>query len=892
MIGRRGNDRFRDVYTPRSEEKGSVSRRNAPPSRHLWVGNLSPHIAEAALRQQFLRFGDIESLAFLPGRSYAFINFMKDEDAIVAMKTLQGFVIGGLPMKIEFTKGERPLHSSQSEGNVHSRDKVHGSAEHAESFSQRDARTHYSSPEKYFDKSKGDKNVEPSEVLWIGFPSVLNVDEMTLRRAFSLYGEIEKITTFSGRSYAFVQFRSVVSACKAKDALQGKLFNNPRVNITFAKSELGPSEHVRDSITAFPFPQNIKSNASSMVEAASHLVSNFDKAHDSFATGFGQNRVSADGAFDPVMLPGMAPERGLSEDIYDHQRASPSIDKSGSRHDFPPNRPPRRPLLDEPWDVPDDSLSFQAAKRLKSGPFSDSELPEFPFSQHEKPHTGLSRLSSEGNMGPGPLEYGQSLDHSKKMTHPHTEIDDVWKSHDYFEQGSGSLPPKSLAGQRFTPEIRPSPPTEVWKWEGTIAKGGTPVCRARCFPVGKVLDFMLPEFLNCTARTDLDMLAKHFYQAANFWVVFFVAESDSDIVFYNEFMHYLEERQRAAVAKLSEKTTLFLVPPSDFSERVLKVPGKLSISGVILSFQHTNSNFGSLYHQVEAKGSKLPSLPDTSLRKSNSPEANSSLWSQNYPSSSLERLPLSSSSFPTLPRTASTNLHMERASDPQIENRYYQLQHQNLHAPSNWSPHQTPNSHSSIGNFSSQAPSSILHFSDESAEQNSPRQRTSSSQFSPGNSSAAIQRTKYSPRETKPQVTSSVPLPPLQPEQLVQLASLLGHQHQQQDKMSNMASRGDNGQSSLPNQLEPGSSASKPPYFQNHASVSPSRATGSQVSRGQQFQPAVEFQSGGFDPRMNQQGQKNGREDTEGDPQKRLQATLQLAAALLQQIQQQAKTSD
>ncbi|XP_068643123.1 flowering time control protein FPA-like [Aristolochia californica] len=868
MIGRRGKDRFRDEYTPRSEEKGTVSRRNAPPSRHLWVGNLSPHIAEAALRQQFLRFGDIESIAFLPGRSYAFINFMNDEDAMVAMKALQGFVVGGLPLKIEFTKGERPP-SSQSEGNVHNRDKVHGTAEHGESFSQRDSRTHYSSPEKYFDKPKVDKNVEPSEVLWIGFPSILNVDEMSLRRAFSPYGEIEKITTFSGRCYAFVQFRSVVSACWAKDALQGKLFNNPRVNITFAKSELGPSEHVRDSTTAFPFPQNIKSSAPIGLEPASP---NFDKAHDSFASGFGQNRVSSGRAFDPVRLPGMGPERGLSEDIYDHQRASPSMDRSGTRHDFPLHRPPRRPLLDEPWDVPDDSFSFQAAKKLKTGPFSDYELPEFPFSnsQHEKPLTSLSRFSSEGNIGPGPLEYSQILDHSKKMTHPHTERDDVWKSHDYFEPG-----------QRFSPDIRPSPPTEVWKWEGTIAKGGTPVCRARCFPVGKVLDSTLPEFLNCTARTDLDMLAKHFYQAANFWVVFFVAESDSDIVFYNEFMHYLEERQRAAVAKLSEKTTLFLVPPSDFSERVLKVPGKLSISGVILSFQHTNSNFGSL-HQVEAKGPKLPSLPDTWQRKSNSPDLNTSLWGQSYRSLSMERLPLPSSSFPTLPSTASTNLHMERVCDPQTESRYSRIQHQNLQLPSNWSPHQTSNLHSSVGNFPSRPPFSIVHPSDESAEQDSPRQGTSSSQHSPGNSSATIQGTKFSP---------SVPLPPLQPEQLAQLASILGHRHQQEDKISNMAPWGDNSRSSLPNQLEPGLSASKPPNFQNLTSGSPSRGTGSQVSHVQQFEPAVEYQSGVFDPQMNQQVQNNGEEENEADPQKRLQATLQLAAALLQQIQQQARAA-
>lgn len=80
------------------------------------------------------------------------------------------------------------------------------------------------------------------------------------------------------------------------------------------------------------------------------------------------------------------------------------------------------------------------------------------------------------------------------------------------------------------------------------------------------------------------MLSRHYYQAAASWVVFFAPGSDSDIASYNDFMHYLTEKQRVAVAKLEEKLSLFLVPPSDFTEKILKVPGKLSISGLILKF--------------------------------------------------------------------------------------------------------------------------------------------------------------------------------------------------------------------------------------------------------------------------------------------------------------------
>ena len=93
-----------------TEEKSHHSRNNAPPSRHLWVGNLSHNLAEHTLANHFLQFGELESVAFQPGRSYAFINFKNDEDAFVAVRALQGFVVGGNALKIEFAKAVSFVH--------------------------------------------------------------------------------------------------------------------------------------------------------------------------------------------------------------------------------------------------------------------------------------------------------------------------------------------------------------------------------------------------------------------------------------------------------------------------------------------------------------------------------------------------------------------------------------------------------------------------------------------------------------------------------------------------------------------------------------------------------------------------------------------------------------
>lgn len=89
---------------------GSSSDNGNPPSRHLWVGNLSHNLVEDELAHHFIRFGPLEKVAFQPGRSYAFINFEVDEDAIDAMRSLQGFPLAGNPLRIEFAKAVSVAH--------------------------------------------------------------------------------------------------------------------------------------------------------------------------------------------------------------------------------------------------------------------------------------------------------------------------------------------------------------------------------------------------------------------------------------------------------------------------------------------------------------------------------------------------------------------------------------------------------------------------------------------------------------------------------------------------------------------------------------------------------------------------------------------------------------
>jgi len=376
-------------------------------------------------------------------------------------------------------------------------------------FSQRDSRARHDSPDTFNpEKSKtSDRSSEPSEVLWIGFPALLKVDEVILRKAFSPFGEIDKITVFPGRSYAFVRFKSLVSACRAKETLQGKLFGNPRVHICFAKSEAGSSHSSRGLVNSSLSPHSRFSSHQGLENSLSRKIStfaedpgirsyvhSFDSGDSDFYSDDRKGSLWSGGnTYEPWKSRDLDRDQHLRHDIYEC-RGSPI-----RYHDFPSKYPQKTALYEELWDMPEDPYATHQAKRLRTGSLSpDKELPEYLLSDFEKEKHSFRRMrpdfsQSEAfnkNYESGTYRYKQAHDRTIAMS-PHGERrDDRKLVYDDFHVGPGSLPSNLGDKKRFTPEFSKSS-LKDWKWEGIIAKGGTPVCRARCFPVGKVLDIML-----------------------------------------------------------------------------------------------------------------------------------------------------------------------------------------------------------------------------------------------------------------------------------------------------------------------------------------------------------------------------------------------------------------
>lgn len=384
------------------------------------------------------------------------------------------------------------------------------------------------------------------------------------------------------------------------------------------------------------------------------------------------------------------------------------------------------------------------------------------------------------------------------------------------------------------------------------------------------------------------MLSKHYYQAVGVWVVFFVPGSDADIEFYNEFMHYLEEKQRAAVSKLDDKTTLFLVPPSDFSEKVLKVPGKLSISGVILRLENPGLNHGPIHIQGETKSEKQLSYNENVLHpKPSFPSARipTSPSFSELGNPGISNHSVMGNKFAAAPSVSDSARAVVSISESLDERRhdYPPIQQRNPTSGPNWSSHNVQNLISNRTlpfQLSSGAVEPIV----EEHQPIIPRAMPdiNSIQHSSGISGIPL--------------SGNMPAGALQPEQLAQLAASLLEQQRQSGSALSASALDDPRQSNRVNGSDT-SSRQLQKYAMENNLVNSELST-SQFGQVLQLQKHQQMSNV---PQMSQMVQRepqrgvNGNqqltnsslpEDAEADPQKRLQATLQLAAVLLQQIQQ------
>ncbi|KAF3672608.1 hypothetical protein T459_16663 [Capsicum annuum] len=120
-----------------------------------------------------------------------------------------------------------------------------------------------------------------------------------------------------------------------------------------------------------------------------------------------------------------------------------------------------------------------------------------------------------------------------------------------------------------------------------------PICRFMYLPLlasaslsSSCYDW-IPGVINCAYRKRLHKLTDHYPDAAvGFNIFSFLPDTENDYASYTESLRYLSSNDRAWVAEFTEGTTLLLVPTSNFLKKVLKVDGQTRIYGVVLKYVH------------------------------------------------------------------------------------------------------------------------------------------------------------------------------------------------------------------------------------------------------------------------------------------------------------------
>lgn len=552
----------------------------AKPCKSLWVAGISKSVSKEELEDLFKGFGTIQEYKFIRDRNTAYIDFARLEDAAEALKNMNGKKFGGEQIRVDYLRSQPtrreqgPEFREMRDGQYPNRNVGHPDTR----LMPQDFARNYSDPmhagfrrQHPFQLPVGQGHGQPSKVLCIGYPPSVHVDEDMLHNAMILFGEINGIKTFYDRNFSLVEFRSVEEAQRAKEGLQGKLFNDPRITIEYSSSGPAPG---RDFLEYHP----------SIIGPTTDSYPNENSFQPAQMGMFGHNRpmlasnvpgrlppygihgpdiparpLGMQGRFDPIIsgpeftdlpvaskLRDTSPHNVVGGPNWKPASPTPGVLSSPSGAQKPPSR-----SAIPGWDVFDSSQLQRESKRSRIDGAYDNSYPNKRTNDRAEQY-GLGPFGS--NVPSGPVTVGQA------------------------NNSVSPLDARISPGQHL--------PGHNYIWHGTIAKGGTPVCHARCVPIGESIDFEIPEVVNCSARTGLDMLTKHYADAVGFNVVYFLPNSEKDFASYTEFLRYLGSKDRAGVAKFANGTTLFLVPPSDFLTKVLKVVGPKRLYGVVLKFAH------------------------------------------------------------------------------------------------------------------------------------------------------------------------------------------------------------------------------------------------------------------------------------------------------------------
>ena len=303
-----------------------------------------------------------------------------------------------------------------------------------------------------------------------------------LHNAMILFGEIERIRSFPSKHYSFVEFRSVDEARRAKEGLEGRLFNDPRISIMY--SSIGPTRS-KDYPVFYPGVKGPRPDVlfdeppfqPAHIDMFNHnrpLVPNALSRPAPSGGVLGPNRLmrpfGPQGSFEPLLS---GPEFNDLSALNKRLDANPNslIGGPNWRRSSPapgifpsPSQVAKRPVSSGAWDVFDANQLQRESKRSRMDTVLPAYDSAFPLKKMDDHGSGLDQL-----YGLGPQVDGS----------PSGPFNN-FQEKNLYGPAETRMTTRGM-GQGY--------PDHDYIWRGVIAKGGTPVCRARCVPVGEGIEF-------------------------------------------------------------------------------------------------------------------------------------------------------------------------------------------------------------------------------------------------------------------------------------------------------------------------------------------------------------------------------------------------------------------
>ncbi|TVU01431.1 hypothetical protein EJB05_53107 [Eragrostis curvula] len=512
----------------------------APETNTLWVGNLPSHVSEGDVMALFAPHGALDcALARAGPRSYAFVLFRSPTEARAAVDATRGAKVKGASMRTEFARPARAVRN-----------------------------------------------------LWVGGISP-SISKEELEEEFQKFGKIEGVAFSQDQTSAYIDFEKLEDAISAHRSLNGKSLGGTELCVDFQRSkgraEWSEASNFSGRVSGPPVEKRGTTKGSTIrmreAQPTNVLWVGFPGSYKYIDEEELRQAMSAYGVvmktkvflsrqYAFVEFASVAEAYNAKKNLDGHLFNDPRIQILFSNSDLAPNK------LDNPTQL----AGFSRSEMYSDGRHGPG-LSSGTLQGYDSPIAGRSRYSDYGGVATSggilrspepPFDPRDAkrvrLDAGSDPYDVRAGSTGLYSSGLRHQDSSARSEGSSIPVIRVKGTVHRTSYLEHF-WRGNIAKGGSPVCRARCLPIGKGIDIPL---------TGLDMLAKHYADATGFDIVFFLPDSEDDFVSYTEFLRYLGSKSRAGVVKVDAGTTLFLVPPSDFLTNVLQVDGPERLYGVIL----------------------------------------------------------------------------------------------------------------------------------------------------------------------------------------------------------------------------------------------------------------------------------------------------------------------